>query len=102
MSMSSENRRIAPHTLVSEAVLEHQMPSERSFEQDVRVNNPDVLLEQERRVRAFGLGFAQGEAALFDREMLKLCLTHARDVLSGSAIHRGMTARAAASSSRSS
>ena len=59
------------------------MPSERSFEQDVQGgNNPDVLLEQERRVRAFGLGFAQGEAALFDREMLKLCLTHARDVCS--------------------
>ena len=59
------------------------MPSEWSLEQDVEGrNNPDALLQQEGRVRAFGLGLAQGEAALFDREMLKLCLTHARDVCS--------------------
>ena len=57
------------------------MPSERSLEQGVEGrNDPDVLLEKERRMRAFGLRLTQGKAALFDREMLKLCLTHGRGV----------------------
>lgn len=60
------------------SVLTHQIPSERGSEQDVEGrNDPDVLLKQEGRVQAFGLGLPQAEAALSDGKNLKRRLTHA-------------------------
>ena len=65
------------------AALEHQLMAERGVEQDAEsCDHPDVFLEHERRVRAFGLSGTQGMTALFGRQALKQCFSHAPDAWS--------------------
>lgn len=75
--MSPENRRSAPHLGEGCAALEDQVPPKRGFEENIKSrHNPDVLLEEEGRVRAPGLGGAQGIAAIGCRKTLKLRVNH--------------------------
>ena len=46
------------------------------------LDHPDVFLEEKRRVRAFGLSGTQGMTALFGRQALKQCFSHAPDACS--------------------
>ena len=67
----------APHLGQGGAALEDQPSAERGVEQDAEGrHDPDILLEQESRVWAFGLNSAQSMATLFRRQALKLRLSH--------------------------